>query len=391
MGASIPSKVCTDEQDEKCTDGEMLSALRVASGDFTAEDNPKVIIGCWQLLERERSPESATETLKAYFDAGFTTFDTADIYGPSESIIGEFRQHKLSQSERSKLRVNTKYVTQDATLANAEHINAKSRESLKYVDENRPLDLVQFHWWDFSDDGYKRAAANLMRLQQEHKIVKNAVTNFDCKHLKNLLDPPVNFKIASNQVQYSLFDRRPENGLLKLARQHNFTLLCFGAVAGGWLSDRFLDVESEAAARRKLGNSVTVSVRMYKDSMDRWTGGNWNLYQKLLKKLRSIADSREKRLKEKELFDTPSGHKVEHVSVANVAALWVLAQLETLGAGGSIILGVRDAKHLAETVALRALAQNGLGLQADEMREIQTILDEGHVDHSEDIWSRERR
>ncbi|CAE8740536.1 unnamed protein product [Polarella glacialis] len=48
---------------------------------------PRVIVGCWQLLERHRSPETAVETLLAYAQAGFTAFDTADIYGSSEEMI----------------------------------------------------------------------------------------------------------------------------------------------------------------------------------------------------------------------------------------------------------------------------------------------------------------
>ena len=40
---------------------------------------PDIVIGCWQLLERHNDPDRAVETLRAYVDAGFTTFDTADI------------------------------------------------------------------------------------------------------------------------------------------------------------------------------------------------------------------------------------------------------------------------------------------------------------------------
>jgi hypothetical protein len=56
---------------------------------------PPVIIGCWQLLERHSDPEVAVATLLAYAEAGFTAFDTADIYGPSERILGAFREASL--------------------------------------------------------------------------------------------------------------------------------------------------------------------------------------------------------------------------------------------------------------------------------------------------------
>eukprot|EP00966_Prymnesium_polylepis_P148598 3432730-Prymnesium_polylepis.1 len=53
---------------------------------------PRVVIGCWQLLERFRNEEKAVQTLQAYAEAGFTTFDTADIYGESEGILGKLRE-----------------------------------------------------------------------------------------------------------------------------------------------------------------------------------------------------------------------------------------------------------------------------------------------------------
>ena len=67
------------------------TAAGTAGGVESCAALPPVIIGCWQLLERERDPEVAVQTLMAYAEAGFTAFDTADIYGPSEKILGRFR------------------------------------------------------------------------------------------------------------------------------------------------------------------------------------------------------------------------------------------------------------------------------------------------------------
>ena len=123
----------------------------LGQGEFTP---PKVIIGCWQLLERDSSRENAVKTLAAHFQAGFTALDTADIYGPSEGIIGDFRG-TLTAAERSRLQVYTKFVTQDGGLGAARRTNANSRQSLGYDGEARPLDLVQYHWWDFSDPSFQ--------------------------------------------------------------------------------------------------------------------------------------------------------------------------------------------------------------------------------------------
>lgn len=42
------------------------------------------------------------------------------------------------------------------------------------------------------------------------------------------------------QVQYSLLDRRPENGMAAFCSEHNIKLLPYGAVAGGFLSEKYL-------------------------------------------------------------------------------------------------------------------------------------------------------
>ena len=46
--------------------------------------------------------------------------------------------------------------------------------------------------------------------------------------------------IATNQIQYSLLDTRPENGMTEYCKQNNIVILPFGTVAGGFLSDKYL-------------------------------------------------------------------------------------------------------------------------------------------------------
>ena len=60
------------------------------------------------------------------------------------------------------------------------------------------------------------------------------------------------------QVQYSLLDRRPENGMLEYARARGLPLACFGTVAGGWLSDRWLGVAAAPPGFRPPGASVSL-------------------------------------------------------------------------------------------------------------------------------------
>ena len=46
------------------------------------------------------------------------------------------------------------------------------------------------------------------------------------------------------QVQYSLLDRRPENGMSDFCLQHKIGILPYGVLAGGFLSDKYLGMPS---------------------------------------------------------------------------------------------------------------------------------------------------
>lgn len=326
-------------------------------------ETPSVIIGCWQLLERNRNKKHAVEALMKYAEAGFTAFDTADIYGPSEGILGDFRARYVeAHPNAAPLRFFTKYVTDDSGGNAADKTNHNSRKALGV----ETLDLVQFHWWSLDQQGrqkeHLKAGRELVRLQSDGKIKHLAACNFDTTNLKAMVDEGI--PITANQVQYSMLDRRPEAGLLKYCKEHGIKLLVFGVVGGGLLSDSFLGL-SNSEAQGKLDS---VSRRMYFSSLNHWIGGNWDLFQTLLRTLRSIADR----------------HK--GATIAHIASQWALQRLHQLGAGGGLILGIRDARHLEEhTQLLKGKDQ----LTKQDMDEIQVVLDKGKSP-SGDIWDRER-
>ena len=310
---------------------------------------PRVVIGCWQLTERHDA-DSAVDLLQTYMRAGFTTFDTADIYGDSEALLGRLRAR---QPDGEHPEVFTKYVTGDASLDNARKVNSQSRQSLG----GAPA-MVQFHWWQYNDGRFVDAAQHLVKLQAEGHLRHVAACNFDTPHLKRLVDAGV--PVVANQVQYSLLDRRPENGMVQYAREHGIKLAVFGTVAGGWLSDRWLGVKKKPTPR-----SPTVSFRMYATPLDRWTGGRWELFQELLRTLRVIADRLE-------------------TTIANVAVLWVLEQLGP--EGGWVILGIRDATHIDDH---RMLLEGKARLHMDDMKAIEVVLAKGNPPLG-DIWGHER-
>ena len=55
-------------------------------------------------------PTSAIESMMNYHNAGFTTWDLADIYGPAENFIGDFRR-KLSKQKGEQVLAEVKALT----------------------------------------------------------------------------------------------------------------------------------------------------------------------------------------------------------------------------------------------------------------------------------------
>lgn len=324
---------------------------------------PRVIIGCWQLLERHSDRGRAISTLTAYAEAGFTAFDTADIYGPSEGILGDFRERWVAAHPGAPaLKFFTKYVTDDPGAAEARRING---QSLRHLGVGF-VDLVQFHWWSLAKDGsdktFLKAGRHLTQLKEEGKIRHLAGCNMDMVNLKALVDDGM--QIEANQVQYSLLDRRPEVRLLGYCREQGIKLAIFGVVGGGLLSDGFLGL-SKGQAQGRLDS---VSRRMYWSSLQRWTS-DWELFQELLRTLHAVGQ-----------------RKAPQLPIAAVASLWALRRLDELGAGGALILGVRDARHLEEH---RALLLGEAALSAEDMLEIEAVLGRGRAPQG-DVWHHER-
>lgn len=322
-----------------------------------AHNISRVIKGGWQLagghgpIERE----GALEDMLLYVKAGITTFDCADIYTGVEELIGQFlRRHRdgFCTGALPEVQIHTKYAPDldllpTLTKRNVEHIIDRSLQRLGV----ERLDLMQFHWWDYDVPGCVEAAMHLKELQDAGKIKHIGVTNFDVPHLQEILDARV--PVVSSQVQYSALDRRPERGMVELCERHNVSLLCYGTVAGGFLSDRYLGApEPESPFENR-------SLTKYKLIMDDF--GGWELFQELLATLREIADKHD-------------------ASIATVALRYALQKKQV----GAVIVGVRHACHLSDTLRLFSFELDGEDLAA-----IKQVTDkaEGPVG---DVYSVER-
>jgi aryl-alcohol dehydrogenase-like predicted oxidoreductase len=285
----------------------------------------RLVRGGWQLAGGHGAVDHAEAIagMRAFLDAGVTTFDCADIYTGVEALIGAFRA-TLGPSDRARLRVHTKFVPDLSALAtlsfaDVERIVDRSLARLRA----EALDLVQFHWWDYAIPGLVEAAGHLDRLRRAGKIRHIGGTNFDAPHGAAMLDAGI--PLVSMQVQYSLLDRRAGGALAALCARSGMRLLCYGTVAGGFLSDRWL---GQPDPQEPLANRSLVKYRLIIEEF-----GGWDAFQALLRLLAGIA-------------------RRHGVSISAVATRWVLDQKQVAGA----IVGARHAEHLAANLAVFGFA-----------------------------------
>lgn len=289
----------------------------------------RMLRGGWQLagghgvIETER----AIADMAAFVDQGVTTFDCADIYTGVEEMIGLFRERMPTErgSEALKaFKVHTKFVPDWDALPQVDRAYVRDviDRSLRRLRMDR-LDLVQFHWWNYEVPRAVDTALILTDLQQEGKIHQIGGTNFDTPHTRALLDAGV--PLVSMQVQYSVLDQRPENGLVALCQERGMKLLCYGTVAGGFLSERWLGAPEP---QEPYANRSLVKYKLIIDDF-----GGWSLFQNLLETLRDI------------------GRK-HRVSLTTVATRWVLDRPAVAG----VIIGARYAEHLADNLDVFRIA-----------------------------------
>ena len=301
----------------------------------------RIVTGLWQVADMERDGrtldlERAATAMADYAAAGFDTFDMADHYGSAELIAGRCLARAAAASQKRPT-IFTKWCPEPGEMT-ATVVRAGVQRSLDRLGVAR-IDLLQFHWWSFQHPGYLDAMKELAVLRDEGKIAHLGVTNFNTDHLRVLVKHGI--EIASNQVCFSLLDRRVAQEMSAFCLEHRIKLLAYGTLGGGFLTERWVRAPEPSAAE-----ITDWSHMKYKRFID--VLGGWTVLQKLLATLARIA----------------AKHRV---SLANVATRWVLEQ----PAVGAIIVGARlgEREHRADNLRICAFA-----LDAADRRDIDEAL-----------------
>ena len=307
-------------------------------------DIPRVVTGLWQVADIERAtgpidPDQGAEALAAYVAEGFDAFDMADHYGSAELIAGRLRSRlgdgSITPPAGADLRTFTKWCPEPGPMTR-EVVRTAVDRACERLQTDR-IDLLQFHWWLFEHPAWLDAMRELAALQAQGRILHLGMTNTDTDHLRVLAAEDI--RIAANQVCVSLLDRRATEDMTAFCRTHGVELLAYGTLAGGFLSDRWLDRPEPAAID-------DWSKQKYRRFID--AAGGWDVLQAILRTLAPIA-------------------RKHGVSISNVATRWVLQQ----EAVAAVIVGARlgQSEHRADNARLSAFS-----LDQDDLARIDQAL-----------------
>ncbi|HWB28075.1 MAG TPA: aldo/keto reductase [Chitinophagaceae bacterium] len=231
--------------------------------------------GGWMWGSTDRN--DAVAAIKASYDLGVTSIDTAPIYGQgdSEEIVGE----AIKGLPRDRVQILTKYGmrwndTKGAfafksknnsgeeidiyKYAGKESIIKECEDSLKRLGTDY-IDLYQIHWPDDTTPIAESMEA-VATLIQQGKVRYAGVCNYSAAQMK---EAGQTVKLVSNQIPFSMVNRAVEDETVPYCIAHNKAVLAYSPLERGLLTGKmkpgqlFAEGDHRATNRFFTGDSIT--------------------------------------------------------------------------------------------------------------------------------------
>jgi aryl-alcohol dehydrogenase-like predicted oxidoreductase len=201
--------------------GKQLSAIGLGTWQFGSKD--------WG-YGSEYADVEAARILQRALDLGVNVIDTAEIYGRgnSERIVG-----KALGDRRKEAFVATKVLPLAPTAGYVEKHGRKSRERLGI----ELIDLYQVHWPN-PIVPMAQQMEGMRRLQRADVITDVGVSNFSLDRWRGA-EAALGSPVLSNQVQYSLVARKPDDALVPYAQETDRLVIAYSPLGKGLLSGRY--------------------------------------------------------------------------------------------------------------------------------------------------------
>jgi diketogulonate reductase-like aldo/keto reductase len=180
--------------------------------------------GAWQLGQGRHPLAVEEEAVRTGLSLGMTLIDTSGDYGNgrSEQFIG----HVIAD-QRDRIFLVSKV---EANQVSGDGISRACEASLARLGTDH-LDLYLLHS-PVPSTQFSGVVAAFEQLRKAGKIRAWGVSNFDTGQMEDLFHVPDGQRCATNQVSYSLRNRRIERDLLPWCAQHNMPVMAYSPLGG---------------------------------------------------------------------------------------------------------------------------------------------------------------
>lgn len=203
-------------------------------------------LGCWQFSNGQGvvgkfwpvlGADDVLKIVKISLEGGINWFDTAEVYGKGQSEQMLSKALRDSGDLADDARIATKWWP---VFRTAGSIVSTIDERIRYLD-NRTIHLHQVHQpYSFSSVASEMKA--MAQLVKAGKIQNVGVSNYSAKQMREAhrVLKEHGLPLASNQVKYSLLDRRIEqNGIMESAKELGIAIIAYSPLEQGILSGKF--------------------------------------------------------------------------------------------------------------------------------------------------------
>jgi diketogulonate reductase-like aldo/keto reductase len=180
--------------------------------------------GAWHLGQGRHPPAVEEEAVRTGISLGMTLVDTSGNYGNGRSE--QFLGHALA-GQRDRIFLVSKV---EANEVSGDGIARACAASLARLGTDH-LDLYLLHS-PVSSAKFSGVVAAFEQLRMAGKIRAWGVSNFDMGQMEDLFRVPDGHRCATNQVAYSLNNRRIEHDVLPWCTQHNVPVMAYSPLGG---------------------------------------------------------------------------------------------------------------------------------------------------------------
>lgn len=219
-------------------------------------------LGCWQWGDRmvweygkAYNDKDVVDAFQVSVKAGINFFDTAEVYGlgRSETLLGQ--QIRAQIPDTLPALVATKFMPFPWRLGKFQLRNAL-KNSLGRLGLQK-VDLYQVHF-PLPPMPVTVWANGLADVVEAGLTKAVGVSNYDLKQMNTTLRVLAErgVPLASNQVEYSLLQRKPEtSGLLERCKEANITLIAYSPLGKGLLSGKYNSTNRPSGSRSRMVNT----------------------------------------------------------------------------------------------------------------------------------------